>query len=188
MKLGCVVMAAGNASRFGSNKLLAEYRGKPLFQYALEALPCETFEKIVVVSQYPELLRHAKVYGFTAIENNRPNLGQSHSIHLGLAAVWDCDAVLFQVADQPNLRRESIAALIAFYRSDPDHIAGLAHEGQRGNPCIFPARFFPELMDIRGDRGGNVVIRQHPEALRLLEVDASELRDVDTPEILAQLK
>ena len=91
------------------------------------------------------------------------------------------------MADQPLLRRESVAELIDFYRRNPGHIVGLGHGGQRGNPCIFPARFFPELLKIEGDRGGNVVIRQHEDDLLLYEVPADELRDVDTQEALAQL-
>ena len=66
-------------------------------------------------------------------------------------------------------------------------VQALGHGGQRGNPCIFPARFFPELRKIEGDHGGNVVIRQHEDALLLYEVPADELRDVDTHEALAQL-
>lgn len=188
MKLGCIVMAAGNASRFGSNKLLAQLHGKPLIAYALDALPADKFSAIVVVSQYEEVLNLAESLGYTAIRNLHPERGQSHSIQLGLAAVSDCDGVLFQVADQPHLRRESIASLTELFAAHPDTVVGLAHEGQRGNPCLFPSRFFPELMAIRGDRGGNVVISQHPEALHLLEVDARELLDVDTPDILAQLQ
>ena len=113
--------------------------------------------------------------------------GQSHTIHLGVKALDACDALLFQVADQPLLRRESVAELIDFYRRNPGHIVGLGHGGQRGNPCIFPSRFFPELLTIEGDRGGNVVIRQHEDDLLLYEVPADELRDVDTQEALAQL-
>ena len=188
MKLGCVVMAAGNGNRFGGNKLLAQFKEKPLISYALDAIPAPKLSQVVVVSQYREILDTACQYGFTPVENDCPDLGQSHSIHLGLAALSDCDAVLFQVADQPNLKRESVSALIDFYQNDPDHIVGLAYKGQRGNPCIFPARFFPELMAIRGDRGGNVVIQSHTDALRLLDVDRQELLDVDTPEILAQLQ
>ena len=64
---------------------------------------------------------------------------------------------------------------------------GLSHNGVRGNPCIFPARFFPELIALREDHGGNTVIRRHEEDLLLYEVPAKELFDVDTPEQLAKL-
>ena len=39
MKIGCVVLAAGNARRFGSNKLKAEVDGESLIHRALEAVP-----------------------------------------------------------------------------------------------------------------------------------------------------
>ena len=98
-----------------------------------------------------------------------------------------CDALLFQVADQPLLKRESVAGLIDYYLQHPDHIAGFGHGGQRGHPWIFPARFFPELLQIEGDRGGNVVIRQHESDLLLWEVPADELRDIDTRESFSTL-
>ena len=59
-------------------------------------------------------------------------------------------------------------------------LAALAHGGVRGNPCVFPARLFPELLELREDLGGNSVIRRHEEDLLLLDVPARELQDVDT--------
>ena len=38
-RVGCVVMAAGNGARFGSNKLLAELEGRSLIRRALDAVP-----------------------------------------------------------------------------------------------------------------------------------------------------
>ena len=58
----------------------------------------------------------------------------------------------------------------------------------RGNPCLFPARFFPELMELREDHGGSTVIRRHEEDLVLLEVDGAELYDVDTVRALEELE
>ena len=188
MKLGCVVMAAGNARRFGENKLAAYFRGRSMILRALEAVPEETFDTVVVVSQYPEIMRLAKEFHFAAIHNEHPDFGISHTIELGLKGLQDCDGVLFQVADQPLLRRESVAALVELWKKQPEKIAALGHSGVRGNPCLFPARFFPELMELREDHGGSSVIRRHEEALVLLEVDGAELYDVDTVQALEQLE
>ncbi|MBS6317344.1 MAG: NTP transferase domain-containing protein, partial [Firmicutes bacterium] len=95
-----------------------------------------------------------------------------------------CGAILYQVADQPLLEQETVRRELEYFRTHPDHIVGLAHNGVRGNPCIFPRKFFPELMALEGDVGGNVVIRAHPDALLLYETSAAELRDVDTVETL----
>lgn len=188
LKLGCVVMAAGNARRFGDNKLAARLEGRSLIRRTLEAVPPETFDTVAVVTQYEEILKLAGEFGFTPVRNVHPDFGLSRTIALGLTALGACDAACFLVSDQPLLRRESVAALARFWRERPDKLAALAHGGVRGNPCVFPARFFPELLALTEDHGGNTVIRRHEEDLRLLEVPEAELTDVDTPQALAKLK
>lgn len=188
LKLGCVVMAAGNARRFGENKLAAQLRGRSLILRALEAVPAEQFDAVVVVTQYPEVIQLVKEFHFSAIHNEHPDWGISHTIKLGLTGLRDCGGVLFLVSDQPLLKRESVADLARLWKRQPDKIAALAHGGVRGNPCLFPARFFPELLELREDHGGNTVIRRHEEDLILLEVAEQELTDVDTPQAMAELK
>ena len=188
LKLGCVVMAAGSATRFGANKLTAQLRGRQLILRCLEAVPPEAFHRVVVVTQYPEIMRIAKEFHFAAILNDQPQEGLSRTIHLGLTALRDCDGVLFQVSDQPLLRRESVLRLTEQWRQRPEVIAALGHGGVRGNPCVFPAALFPELMALTGDRGGSAVIRRHEDLLTLLEVPAEELYDVDTAEALKALE
>ena len=188
LKLGCVVMAAGNASRFGKNKLAADFGGATLITRALRTIPKERFECITVVTQYDEIAALAKEFGFDVIYNRHPDWGISHTVALGTEAMQDCDAIMYQVSDQPLLRRESVEALCDLYCANSEKIVSCSHNGQRGNPCIFPARFFPELMALQGDKGGGAVIRRHEEDLLGCEVPAAELGDADTPEALEQLK
>lgn len=187
-RLGCVVMAAGNARRFGENKLAAAVEGKPLLRRALEAVPAELFSRVCVVTQYREGLALAREFGFQAVENRHPDWGISHTISLGLEAVRDCGGVLFQVSDQPLLQRESVEALVELWLRQPEKIAALGHGGVRGNPCLFPARFYPELRALSEDHGGSAVIRRHEADLILLETAAAELFDVDTPAALEALQ
>ena len=114
LRIGCVVMAAGNARRFGENKLAVQVQGKALFRRALEAVPAEQFVRTVVVSQYPEVLELAHRMGFVPVPNRHPDWGISHTISLGLGKLPEMDAALFQVADQPLLRRESVGSLVDF--------------------------------------------------------------------------
>ena len=187
-KPGCVVLAAGSASRFGGNKLTAAVEGVALIRRALSAVPAERFSRVAVVTQYPEILALARDFSFTPVLNDTPEAGVSRSIALGLAAIGDCPGALFLVADQPLLRRESVDALVTLWQGKPEGIAALGHGGVRGNPCLFPARLFPELLALQGDRGGAAVIRRHEDLLSLLEVDPRELRDADTPEALAAIR
>ncbi len=187
-KLGCVVMAAGNARRFGGNKLAAQLRGRSLILRALEAVPAEKFDAVTVVTQYPEIMALAKEFRFAALHNAHPEYGVSHTIELGLTALRDCDGAMFLVSDQPLLQRETVAALAELWQKRPDGIAALGCGGVRGNPCVFPARLFPELLALTEDTGGNAVIRRHEDMLTLLETDGAELYDVDTAEAMERLR
>ena len=186
--IGCLIMAAGNASRFGENKLTASFAGKSLFSLALAAIPADTFARVTVVSQYPVLLQEAEQAGFHAIRNDRPDDGISRTIRLGTEAMADCAGILYMVADQPLLRQETVLRIVHDWRQHPGCIVGAAHNGHRGNPCLFPARFFPELCALEGDRGGSSVIRRHEDALRLVEAAEPELSDCDTKQALEILK
>ena len=78
MKIGCVVLAAGNARRFGSNKLQVQVDGESLIRRALETVPSGLVT--VVVSQYPEILSLAGECGFEAVLNDQPDLGLSRTV------------------------------------------------------------------------------------------------------------
>ncbi len=186
MNIGCVVMAAGNSKRFAANKLSADFSGRPLIRWALEAVPAGL--QTVVVTQYPEIAALAESYGFRCLINKHPDRGQGYTIRLGTACLQGCDGILYMVADQPMLRRRSAQAVIELWRQHPEHIVCLSHKGKRGNPCIFPAACFAELMALEGDVGGNVVIRRHADKLLLVEAPEDELSDVDTPQALAFLQ
>lgn len=188
LKLGCLVMAAGSGRRFGGNKLAAELDGKTLIRRALEAVPGAQFAAVTVVSQYEDIEELAGEFGFAAIHNDRPDLGLSRTIALGTEAMRSCDGILYMVADQPKLRQETVARLVEVWRQHPDRIVGAGHDGRRGNPNLFPARLFPELLALRGDHGGSSVIRAHEEELLLVETDGAELFDCDTQEALEALQ
>ena len=188
LRVGCLLMAAGNAERFGENKLLcAAIDGRSLIEHALDAIPRECFARTLVVTQYPEITALAKERGFETLQNEHPERGQSETIRLGTRALSDCDAICFMVADQPLLRCETLAREVNFFSSHREHIVALGHNGVRGNPCLFPARFFPELLALEGDVGGSAVIKKHPDDLLLFEAPEEEMRDVDTKESLAAL-
>lgn len=186
-KIGCVVMAAGLSRRFGGDKLAQNIKGIPMIQRALEAVPTEELAAVVVVSGRRAVLELAGEFGFQGIFHPDPASGAASTVRLGLEALPPCDGALFMVADQPLLRRETVGHLVRRWREDPGFIAALGHHGVRGNPCLFPADLFSELMALEGDRGGAAVIRRHLDRLFLVEASAEELTDVDDPDALRQI-
>ena len=197
MKIGCIVMAAGNARRFGSNKLDARVEGKTLLRRALEAVPAACFDRVAVVTQYPRGMDLAREMGFLPVENPRPDLGLSHTIALGMARMQDMDGVMFQVSDQPLLRRESLESMVRDFHAQKETERVILRLGWRaggaepllGSPVLFGSGHFDALRALPEGRGGGVVIRQHPGCVRAVYAQsAEELEDADTVERLEALK
>lgn len=188
MKLGCVLMASGNAERYGGNKLCADFNGRPVYECAFSAIPSERFYYVAVVTQYDDIGAAAMKRGFIAVPNLRPEDGVSRTIWLGLQALYDASAVMFMVADQPLLKKETVNALVDDYLSQPDYILALATGKRRGNPVVFPSYYFNELCALKGDKGGGAVIARHENELRLHVIENElELRDIDNKQELEAL-
>ncbi len=188
LRIGCVLMAAGNSRRFGSNKLSVKLDGLTLAEYALNVIPSEMFSSVVVVTQYPEIVEQAKSRGFLVKINQEPEQGLSSTIRIGMEDLLDMDAILFLVADQPMLRQETIKNVVLLYQEHPDRIVVAGHNGRRGNPCIFPKEFNDELLALTGDMGGVVVSKAHEDRVLCFNVeDVRELIDVDTEHTLSEL-
>ena len=97
----------------------------------------------------------------------------------------DVDCCMFLPGDQPLLRRETVSNLIRCWESERSRIVRPVCGEISGAPAIFPRWAFPELLTLPEGKGGNLVIQNHPDALRTISVeDPYELMDADTPEAL----
>ena len=185
MNLSLVVLAAGASRRFGAaNKLLQLLDGKPLLCHTLElaaALPVMQRAAVCSVETAPL----AEAAGFTVLLNPQPELGQSHSLRLGLAACRESDGCLFLTGDQPFLSVETLHRLINAWEKEPGGIWGCEFEGRFSIPSIFPATVYGELLTQGGDVGGREVMRAHPELVHTIPAPPQEHFDIDTVADLA---
>ena len=184
-KIGCVIMASGLGKRFGGNKLMADFHGKPMIQCALDAT-AGLFSKRVVVTRHESVSALCREQNVDVVLHDLPH--RSDTVRLGLEALGDLDACMFLPGDQPLLRRETVAMLLETWKENPDSIIRPAFEDSEGSPVLFPAWAFPELKNLPEGKGGGVVIKNHPhELIRVSVSDPVELADADTPETLELL-
>ena len=187
MRLACLLTAAGSGCRFGEDKLRLSVAGQPMGVHALDVLSKAPFAlRVLVTSTDKEyLMDAARERGFNLVVNPDPSRGMSSSVRLGTAHILQTgayDGILYAVADQPNLHTATVQRLMEAFTEQPDCIWAPEANGKRGNPVLFPASLFPELLKVEGDRGGRQVIAAHLELLRTIKVAQSELMDIDTKE------
>jgi molybdenum cofactor cytidylyltransferase len=193
MKLAGLLLAAGGATRFGSPKVLANYRGEPLVRRAAHLLvPRCAAGVYVVVGASAAGVRGALAADLargavTLVENPDWARGLSTSLVRGVAAMpAAADAVLILLCDQPAVTGDDLDALISAWQVEPALIAAAGFSDRLGPPVIIPRDFWPQLAALRGDQGARSLLEWHAEHTTVAMPHAA--LDVDTPEDLARLE
>jgi molybdenum cofactor cytidylyltransferase len=92
-----------------------------------------------------------------------------------------CDGALVLLGDQPLITPALLNQLIEMKYSTGKRIIAPFYNSKRGNPVLFDADLFPELLTITGDEGARSVIEKHRAEVEMLDVDdAQSWYDVDT--------
>lgn len=186
--IGGVVLAAGEGSRFGGPKQLAELHGRPLLEHALSAAAAVPgLERVILVlgARADEILARVDPHGAQAIVCDDWSEGQAASLRAGLAALDDLDAALILLGDQPGITPAAIEAVLAHF--DGTHAVRAVYDGSPGHPVILTRELMRRAMELEGDLGARELL----EDARVRKVEVAHLcrpADVDTREDLQRLR
>ena len=183
---GCIIMASGLGTRFGSNKLMADLDGEPLIAHAIRATD-SLFAKRVAVTRHRDVAKLCRSLGVEAVMHDEPL--RSDTVRLGMQAMDGCDTVTFVQADQPLISANALAALLHSAEERPELIWRVSFRGTPGAPVLFPAWAFDELRALPPGKGGGFVAKAHARHVRCVEAASEwELFDVDTVQDLEMLQ
>jgi molybdenum cofactor cytidylyltransferase len=178
-------MASGLGKRFGENKLMAKFHGKPLISYILDATS-DIFQKRIVVTRHESVAKLCKEENIDFILHTMPH--RNDTIRLGLERLLATKHCMFCTSDQPLLRQETIAALALSAANAPSKIIRPICKDIVGSPVVFPKITYDALLQLPEGKGGGYVIKQHPESIQYLTIkDSNELKDIDTQEDFIKL-
>ena len=184
-----LLLAAGGARRFGSQKLVAALGDATVVRHAAESLAQATDALIVVVGSEAVMVARA-LHGVNAtiVENAEWERGLSTSIRCGVAATMpETSAVLIALGDEPFVNRDVSRAVIAAWRATGRPIVVPRYAGESGHPALFDSSIFSELMELEGDAGAKRVINRSPHRVRYIDIEAPRPLDVDEPADLRRL-
>jgi molybdenum cofactor cytidylyltransferase len=182
-----VVLAAGSGSRFGGTKQLAELRGRPLVQYAIDALSSAGVGEIVVVTGHDAEAVEGAVRlppQCRSVRNPDHVSGQASSLAAGLHALADdSEAAVVLLADQPGVTDAEVRALVDAFRRSRSRIVRIAYVDGPG-PTLLSREVYAEAGHLHGDTGARALMASHPDWVEEVEVPFAAPPDIDRPEDL----
>ena len=186
--IGGLVLAAGEASRFGSAKQLAPLDGRPLLEHAVRAITAVPVGRVIVVLGVvaEEVIAGVDLHGAEPHVCARWQEGQAASLACGLAELPGCEAVVVILGDQPRISPDAIRRVIAA-RGDGALAVRATYGGDPGHPVLLERELFARLRDVTGDHGARNLLMSVP----VREVACDDLgggEDVDTPAELDALR
>ncbi len=193
MMMTGVILAAGTSSRMGQNKLLLKYRHHTVIEETLRQVVNSLVDSVVVITGHEADRIETVVKKFpydriTTIHNDQYLLGRAASIKCAIRHLdKQAEAVLFMVADKPEVSTGLIDRAIAGFDQSRPAILYVKTPAGRGHPIIFSHRLFPELLLLNGDCIGKALVAKY--AAEAIEIpDRKVQRDIDTPEDYKQLR
>lgn len=192
LQIDCLILAAGNSSRFGSCKLLSDWKGQPLIASSIAAARKLNPARICVIGGafYPELTQilsefNAKPKRVTdcnieLLEYRAWDLGIGNSLAFGVKHLQNANPVLVMLGDQPLVSEQDLQRLYRQWREQPEKIACASFANTLGVPAIFPAIFKARLYECRGDRGAKNLLLSCPDQIVPVAMPSAEF-DIDTP-------
>ena len=186
-----VVLAAGTSSRLGQPKQLLKYGGRSLVRRAAEVGLAAGLTPMVVVTgaHAAAVERELREMPVRLVHNDAYRAGQSTSVRAGVSALPpDAKAVVMLLVDMPAVDEDVVRALIAAWQATGAPLVRPTFDGRPGNPVLFDASLFPEMLALEGDEGGRPILQRHAERVHLVPTtQPGVLVDVDTWDAYTQL-
>jgi molybdenum cofactor cytidylyltransferase len=203
--VSAVVLAAGMSTRMGQNKLLLNFREKPLIVHAVDTLLASDIDEVIVVLGHEiekvrdQLERSIGLANKAApgkpvrlSQNPDYQNGLSTSVRTGVEAVSrQANGIMIYLADQPLLEPEDVNRIVAGFAAAKEVNKSIVvpfFRGERGNPVILDASLRDSILGIVGDVGCKGVIKRYPEKVYAIEMENDHVvRDVDDVQAFKRL-
>lgn len=178
-----LVLAAGRARRFGSDKRLARLASGQTLLAATLARALEAFDDVRVVLRPGDDPATLAIDGrVRVLWAEQADQGMGSSLAAGVRALEQspAPAVAVLLGDMPWVQAPTLKQLKALCNAR--QIVLPLHHGVRGHPVIFGRQFWPALACLQGDQGGKDIVRgAHDACVQVPVEDAGVIRDVDQP-------
>lgn len=177
------VLAAGEASRFGSPKQIAKVGEVSLLQFVLNRLPSQCTDVTAMLGAHAETVRDTLHSDVKTIVVDDYQLGISATLHAVYRDVCGLQplgapALMLVLGDTPYLQSDDYEVLLNVWYRNPDSIVAAQYDGHLMPPVIIPSALIGILMQCHGDSGLGRILRQRQDVIGV--PTSSAALDIDT--------
>ncbi|MGZ9809977.1 nucleotidyltransferase family protein [Pseudoroseicyclus sp. H15] len=182
-----LLLAAGLSSRMGGRDKLAEaVEGTPLLTRlarAASAVSSRVFVALPALDHPRAALLADLPVTLLAFPDSAEGMGGT--LRASVAALPDCHRFMVLLSDLPLIGAPEVEAVFAAADSAPDHLIwrGATADLRPGHPILFDGSLRPGFAQLKGDEGGESLVRPlHAQTLLIPLGDDRARLDLDTPE------
>ena len=175
-----IILAAGDSSRMGFPKQLAEYKGKTILETVVETVSNNIENTIVVLGHENETLTEKIDFkDSTILINESWEEGIISSIRTGLfylSSDKNIEEALIFMGDQPAINSEVIKKLLST-KHDDDEVVAPQYRYEIGYPILIPRFFWSKLELItQDDIDGDDSVFKNFELIDFFETSESKIK------------
>jgi len=182
-----IILAAGASTRLGQPKQLLSFRGKTLLRHAVDEALGSSCERVVVVigAESNRIKNELNEIPVGIAENPDWEEGMASSIRCGIEKILQADqaidGLILMLCDQPYIEASLLNRILDKQKETGKPIVASHYGNRNGTPALFHKSFFPELMNLKGDRGAGNLIINNVEKTACVEFPDG-IKDIDTLE------
>jgi molybdenum cofactor cytidylyltransferase len=182
--ISAILLAAGQSKRMGELKQLMPFGQSTIVEQAVDNLLGSAVDEVIVVVGYKaeDVIKAIAAKPIKLVINPDYEQGMSTSIIAGLNLVHSgVRGIMLALGDQPLVDSQTIDRLMDEFYNHDKGIVVPTYQGRRGHPIIFAIKYKQQLLELSGDVGGRQIVKDHPDDVLEVAVDAESIvADFDT--------
>ena len=183
--ISAILLAAGESKRIPlENKLIKNFKGKPLINHILKSLIKSKVSKIIIVLGY----EHIKIKSFLLkskkiilITNKNYKDGISSSIKLGLKKINRKNkGFIITHSDMPFIKISHINKICSSLLKTGALVHAMKYKNTIGNPIGFNISILSKFKKIKGDVGAKYMVKRLKKNSNFIKVTSKKaFKDLD---------
>ena len=180
-----ILLAAGQSKRLvNQNKLIKNYKRKPLINHVVQSIIKSKIEKLIIVLGFEYLKVKKKVNKNKKIQfviNHNYKKGISSSIKCGLKKISNKNyGFIIVQADMPKISKNIFNKLHTEIKTNKKEIFVPIKNNKIGNPIGFKLSMINQLKKISGKRGAKFIIKRNRSKIKYVRTKSLGIfKDID---------